>query len=70
MAALENVVLTVVLVAQFQVATETFHSMTPEVKEIPSVIIVLRVLWAREVHIIDRAAEAEAAPLDIEFQQI
>ena len=44
--------------------------MTPEVKEIPSVIIVLRVLLAREVHIIDRAAEAEVVALDIEFQQI
>ena len=67
---MENAVPTVKLVPQLQVAADTFHSMTPEVKEIPSVIIVLRVLWAREVHIIDRAAEAEVAALDIEFQQI
>ena len=66
----ENAVPTVKLVPQVQVVPDTFHSMTPEVKEIPSVIIVLRVLLAREVHIIDRAAGAEAAPLDIEFQQI
>ena len=44
---LENVVLTVILVAQFQVATESFHSMTPEVKEISSVMIVVQhALWA------------------------
>ena len=67
---MENAVPTVKLVPQSQVAADTFHSLTPEVKEIPSVIIVLRVLWAREVHIIDRAAEAEDAPLDIEVQQI
>ena len=41
-AVLENVVLTVILVTQFQVATETFHSMTPEVKETSSVMIVMR----------------------------
>ena len=45
--ALENVVLTVILVAQFQVATETFHSMTPEVKETSSVMVVVRhAIWA------------------------
>ena len=68
--ALENVVLMVILVQQLETIPETFHSPTPEVKEIPSVIIVLRALWAMEVHIIDRAAEAEVAALDIKFQQI
>lgn len=70
---MENAVPMVSLAPQSQAVTEIFHSITPEVpevKEMSSVIIVLRVLWAREVHIIDRAAEAEAAALDIEFQQI
>lgn len=44
--------------------------MTPEVKEMPSAIMVLRVLWAKAVHIIDKVAEAEAVALGIEFQQI
>ena len=70
MAALENAVPTVKLVHQLETIPETLHSLTPEVKEIPSVIIVLRVLWAKAAQIIDRAVEAEAAALDIEFQQI
>ena len=41
---LENVVLTVILVAQFQAVTETFHSMTPEGKEMSSVMIVRHII--------------------------
>ena len=68
--ALENAVPTAILVTQLQVAAEKLHSPTPEVKEMLSVIMVLRVLWARAANTIDRAAGAEAAPLDIEAQQI
>lgn len=42
--ALESVVLTVVLAMELQVASEQFHSRTPERKEIPSVLVVRNIL--------------------------
>ena len=62
--------LTAILVTHLHTTTDKFHSPTPERKEIPSAIMVLRVLWAMAAHIIDKVAEAEAAPLDIKVQQI
>lgn len=70
MVALENVVPTAILVTQLQVAAEKLHSPTPEAKEMPSAIMVLRVIWAKAAHIIDKVVEAEAAPLDIKVQPI
>ena len=70
---LENVVLTAILAPQLQTAAEKFHSLPLEGldgKEIPSALVVQHALWAKAAHIIDRAAGAEAAPPDIEFQQI
>lgn len=61
---------TAILVTQLQVAAEKLHSLTPEVKEILSVIIVLRVMLAKAVHIIDKAAEAEDALLDIKIHPL
>lgn len=72
-AALENAVPTAILASQLQTASEKFHSLPLEGldgKEIPSAMVVRHALWAKAVHIIDRVAEAEVAPLDIEFQQI
>ena len=68
--ALENAVPTAILVTQLQVAAEKLHSLTPEVKEMLSVIIVLRVMWAKAVHIIDKVAEAEDALLDIKIHPL
>lgn len=68
--ALENAVPTAILVTQLQVAAEKLHSPTPEVKEMSSAIVVLRALWAKAVHTITRAVEAEVVALDIKGQTL
>ncbi len=70
-AALENAVLTAILVTQLQAVTGKFHSLPLEgleVKEMSSVmVVVIHTLWVQAVHIIDKVAEAGAAPLDIKI---
>lgn len=64
-------VLTVILVTQFQVATESFHSMTPEVKQISSVMVVMQhAIWAQALQIITKAVEVEAVALDIKMHPL
>ena len=51
-------------------ATESFHSMTPEVKEISSVMVVIHAILAEALQIITKAAEAEAVALDLNIQAL
>ena len=44
MVALENAILTVSMAMELKMATEKFHSRTPERKEIPSVLVVRNIL--------------------------
>lgn len=63
--------LTAILVTQLQAVAETFHSLPLEgleVKEMSSVMVVVHTLWVKAVHIIDKVAEAEAAPLDLKIK--
>ena len=51
-------------------ATETFHSKILGENLMSSVMVVRHAIWAEAVHIIDKAAEAEVAPLDIKVQHL
>ena len=70
---LENVDLTAILVTQLQAVTEPFHSEILGENKIPSVMVVRHAIWAEVVNIIDKAAVAVVAALDIKvhpFQRL
>lgn len=61
----------VILAPQLQAVIGKFHSLPLEgleVKEMSSVMVVGNALWVKAVHIIDKVAEAEAAPLDLKIK--